>query len=126
MKMPVIEIKPVKQSDIRFLYNQLKERDSKINISHRVMPSYAEHSRFVLSKPYSRWYIIFHNNKKIGNVYLTRLNEIGIFVLKSIKIKGIGNIVLKEVMKKNPRPRYLANVSPRNSKSSEFFKKKWV
>ncbi len=123
MKMPVIEIKPVKQSDIRFLYNQLKERDSKINISHRVMPSYAEHSRFVLSKPYSRWYIIFHNNKKIGNVYLTRLNEIGIFVLKSIKIKGIGNIVLKEVMKKNPRPRYLANVSPRNSKSSEFFKK---
>ena len=86
------------------------------------MPSYAEHSRFVLSKPYSRWYIIFHNNKKIGNVYLTRLNEIGIFVLKSIKIKGIGNIVLKEVMKKNPRPRYLANVSPRNSKSSEFFK----
>ena len=121
--MPVIEIKPVKQSDIRFLYNQLKERDSKINISHRVMPSYAEHSRFVLSKPYSRWYIIFHNNKKIGNVYLTRLNEIGIFVLKSIKIKGIGNIVLKEVMKKNPRPRYLANVSPRNSKSSEFFKK---
>ncbi len=123
MKMPVIEIKPVKQSDIRFLYNQLKERDSKINISHRVMPSYAEHSRFVLSKPYSRWYIIFYNNKKIGNVYLTRLNEIGIFVLKSIKIKGIGNIVLKEVMKKNPRPRYLANVSPRNSKSSEFFKK---
>tara|TARA_B100000029_G_scaffold47115_2_gene43279 strand:- start:4943 stop:5359 length:417 start_codon:yes stop_codon:yes gene_type:complete len=123
MKMPVIEIKPVKQSDIRFLYNQLKERDSKINISHRVMPSYEEHSRFVLSKPYSRWYIIFHNNKKIGNVYLTRLNEIGIFVLKSIKIKGIGNIVLKEVMKKNPRPRYLANVSPRNSKSSEFFKK---
>lgn len=118
-----INLKPVDKSDIRFLYNQLKERDPKINISHKKMPTYTEHSKFVLTKPYSKWYIIIHKNKKIGNTYLTKTNEIGIFVLKEIEIKGIGKIVLEEIMKKNPRSRYLANVSPKNDKSSNFFKK---
>ena len=118
-----IDLKPVDKLDIRFLYNQLKERDSKINISHKKMPKYTEHSKFVLSKPYSKWYIIIHKNKKIGNTYLTKTNEIGIFILKSIKIKGVGKIVLEEIIKMNPRSRYLANVSPKNDKSSIFFKK---
>ncbi len=118
-----IELKPVIKSDIRFLYNQLKERDSIINISHKKMPTYVKHSKFVLSNPYSKWYIIMYKNKKIGNTYLTKTNEIGIFILKSIKIKGIGKIVLEKIIKLNPRTRYLANVSPRNNKSSNFFKK---
>jgi hypothetical protein len=118
-----INLKPVNKSDIRFLYNQLKERDSKINISHKKMPTYTEHLKFVLSKPYSKWYIIFYKNKKIGNTYLTKTNEIGIFISKSIKVKGIGKIVLEEIIKMNPRSRYLANVSPKNDKSSIFFKK---
>jgi len=118
-----IKLKLVNKSDIRFLYNQLKERDPMINISHKKMPTYAEHSQFVLSKPYSKWYIIIYKNKKIGNTYLTKTNEIGIFILKSTKINGIGRIVLEEIMKMNPRSRYLANVSPKNDKSSNFFKK---
>ena len=118
-----INLRSINKSDIRFLYNQLKERDPKINISHKKMPTYVEHSKFVLSKPYSKWYIIFLRNKKIGNVYLTKTNEIGIFILKSIKIKGVGKIVLEEIIKMNPRSRYLANVSPKNDKSSNFFKK---
>ena len=118
-----INLIPVDKSDIKFLYNQLKERDPKINISHKKMPTYAEHSQFVLSKPYSKWYIIIYKNKKIGNTYLTKTNEIGIFILKSTKINGIGRIVLEEIMKMNPRSRYLANVNPKNDKSSNFFKK---
>ena len=118
-----INLRSINKSDIRFLYNQLKERDPKINISHKKMPTYVEHSKFVLSKPYSKWYIIFLRNKKIGNVYLTKTNEIGIFILKSTKINGIGRIVLEEIMKMNPRSRYLANVNPKNDKSSNFFKK---
>ena len=118
-----IKLKLVNKSDIRFLYNQLKERDPMINISHKKMPTYAEHSQFVLSKPYSKWYIIIYKNKKIGNTYLTKTNEIGIFILKSTKINGIGRIVLEEIMKMNPRSRYLANVNPKNDKFSNFFKK---
>ena len=34
---------PVSKSDIRFLYDLLKERNSSINISHRKMPTYKQH-----------------------------------------------------------------------------------
>ena len=87
------------------------------------MPSYSEHTRFVLSKPYSKWYIIYYKNRKVGNVYLSKMNEIGIFILKTIKVKGLGSLVLEQVLKKNPKTRYLANVNPNNIKSAEFFKK---
>jgi hypothetical protein len=123
MDVEDLEFKIVTKADIRFLYNQLKERDSKINISHKKMPSYSEHTKFVLSKPYSKWYIIYYKNKKIGNVYLSKMNEIGIFILKTIKVKGLGSLVLKQVLKKNPKTRYLANVNPKNIKSAKFFKK---
>jgi RimJ/RimL family protein N-acetyltransferase len=118
-----INLKPVIKSDIRFLYNQLKERDSTINISHKKMPTYSEHSKFVLSNSYTKWYIIMNKNKKIGNTYLTKTNEIGIFILKSNKNKGIGKIVLEKIIKMNPRSRYLANVNPKNKRSIDFFKK---
>jgi predicted acetyltransferase len=123
MKTLSINLKPVNKSDIKFLYNQLKERESKINISHKKMPTFEQHSKFVMSNPYSKWYIIMYKNKKIGNTYLTKTNEIGIFILKSIKINGIGKTVLEFLMKMNPRSRYLANVSPKNKKSQDFFKK---
>lgn len=123
MNMEELELKSVTKTDVRFLYNQLKERDPKINISHKKMPSYSEHTKFVLSKPYSKWYIIYYKNRKVGNVYLSKMNEIGIFILKTIKVKGLGSLVLEQVLKKNPKTRYLANVNPKNVKSSEFFKK---
>ena len=121
--MEDLELKSVTKTDVRFLYNQLKERDPKINISHKRMPSYSEHTRFVLSKPYSKWYIIYYKNRKVGYVYLSKMNEIGIFILKTIKVKGLGSLVLEQVLKKNPKTRYLANVNPKNIKSAEFFKK---
>lgn len=123
MNMEELELKSVTKSDVRFLYTQLKERDPKINISHKKMPSYSEHTKFVLSKPYSKWYIIYYKNRKVGNVYLSKMNEIGIFILKTIKVKGLGSLVLEQILKKNPKTRYLANVNPKNVKSAEFFKK---
>ena len=123
MKTLSINLKPVNKSDIKFLYNQLKERDSIVNISHKEMPTYSEHLKFILSKPYSKWYIIMNKNKKIGNTYLTKTNEIGIFISKSNVNEGIGEIVLETIMKINPRSHYLANVNPKNKKSLNFFKK---
>ena len=64
-----------------------------------------------------------NKNKKIGNIYLTKTNEIGIFILKSNENKGIGKIVLEKIIKMNPHPRYSANVNPKNKKSLDFFKK---
>ncbi len=118
-----IQLKEVNRSDIKFLYQHLKERDPITRISHKKMPTFAQHEKFVLSNPYKKWYIIIQKNKKIGSVYLTEMNEIGLFLKKNVQGKGFGQKSLELLMKLNPQNRYLANVSPKNKKSVQFFQK---
>ena len=118
---PPIKLKPVSKSDYRFLYNLLIERDSRQNISHKKMPTYNQHVSFVSSKPYSKWYVILHGVNKAGSIYLTSQNEIGSCIKKSFQNKKIGNTALCELIQKNPKKRYLANVNPKNKKSIQFF-----
>ena len=61
--------------------------------------------------------------KKIGSVYLTEMNEIGLFLKKDVQGKGLGQKSLELLMKLNPRNRYLANVNQNNKNSIRFFKK---
>ena len=117
-----IKIKSVSKSDYRFLYNLLMERDARANISHKKMPTYNEHVKFVSSKPYPKWYIILCDVNRAGSIYLTSQNEIGIFIKKSFQNKQIGDIALRKLIQKNPKKRYLANVNPKNKKSICFFK----
>ena len=63
------------------------------------------------------------NSKKIGSAYLSKQDEIGIFILEDYQNLGIGEKILEILMIKMPRNRYLANVSPKNQKSTKFFKK---
>lgn len=118
-----IKLKLVTKSDFIFLYELLKSRDPRTNISHKKMPTYEQHIQFILSKPYSKWYIVLHNGKKSGSIYLTKQNEIGIFFIKEMQGKNFGKRALKLLIKKNSRSRYLANVSPKNKKSIRFFQK---
>jgi len=118
-----IRLQAVTKSDYKFLYNLLKQRGSSVNISHKKMPTYTQHVKFVLSKPYLIWYTIRVKNKKVGSIYLSHQNEIGIFTEKKFQNKGIGKQVLKMIMKKHPKSRYLANVNPKNKNSIKFFKK---
>ena len=98
------------------------ERDSHQNISHKNMPTYNQHISFVSSRPYSKWYVILSGVNKVGSIYLTPQNEIGIFIKKSFQGKQLGNIALHKLIQKNPKKRYLANVNPQNKKSMCFFK----
>lgn len=115
------QLRIVTNSDIEFLYDLLKDRDPSANISHKKIPTYTQHKKFVLSKPYSKWYIIEYNKNKVGSVYLSKQNEIGIFLNKEFQCLGLAHEALKQIMKKNPRKRFLANVSPNNKKSMKFF-----
>ena len=117
-----IKLKPVSKSDYRFLYDLLMERNPRANISHKKMPVYNKHVSFVSAKPYSKWYVIMYRVNKVGSIYLTSQNEIGIFIKKSFQNKQIGNIALRKLIQKNPKKRYLANVNPKNKKSIRFFK----
>ena len=118
-----IELKPINEQDIDFLYGLLKEREGIVNISHKELPPFSEHEQFVKSSPYPYWDIILLNNERIGNIYLTNRDELGIFISKDFQSQGIGSIVLQKFMKKVGKKRYLANVNPTNYKSIQFFGK---
>ena len=117
-----IILKLVSKSDYRFLYDLLKERDSRVNISHKKMPTYNEHLKFIKSKPYTKWYIVKWGTQKIASIYLTSQNEIGIFIKNTHQNKNLGGVIISQLIEKNPRERYLANVSPKNKMSEKFFK----
>ena len=123
MNEPPIRLKLVSKSDYRFLYNLLMERDARANISHKKMPTYSKHVLFVSAKPYSKWYVIWYRVNKVGSIYLTAQNEVGIFIKKSFQNKQIGDIALRKLIQKNPKKRYLANINPKNKKSIHFFKR---
>lgn len=118
-----VSLKEVTRLDCEFLYELLKSRNPSVNISHKKLPTYYEHVKFVLEKPYSKWYIIKYNERRVGSIYLSLQDEIGIFIKKEFQRRGIGKKAVLLLMKKNPRSRYLANVAPENIKHQKFFKK---
>jgi hypothetical protein len=124
MKKKQIKLELVTSSDHRFLYNLLKNRNPKSNISHKFLPSYSQHLDFIKSKPYSKWYIIYYGSQKCGSVYLSRQNEIGMHLEKKYASSIIQNDSLQIIMNKNPRNRYLVNINPKNKESIKFFKSK--
>lgn len=112
-------------SHIKFLYELLKQRTKEQSISHKVMPTYKDHKRFVISSPYKAWYIIKdYDLYPIGSIYLTHNNEIGIAIHGSCRSLGAGTEAVKALMRLFKGPFY-ANINPANTPSIEFFKKKF-
>ena len=122
-QITISTLKPVTKSDIEFLFELLKERTPTQNISHQIIPTYQEHEEFVKSKGYEKWYIICNEmHGSVGTIYLTKNNEIGLFVKTDFQKHGYGQQALKLLMAENPRDYYLANINPQNKKSMRFFK----
>ena len=118
----LLVLKETQKSDWLFLYELLSERKSYENISHKKLPTYVKHVKFVMSKPYSKWYIIYRATEKIGSIYITKQDEIGIHFKEQNLTNKIRSKVLKMIIKKNPRNRYLININPRNTKMKKFLK----
>ena len=118
-----MELKPVTADDAEFLLDLLKQREGTVNISHKSLPDWEEHLQYVKKHGYQSWDIIWVENTRIGNIYLTKNNEIGIFIDKKLQFHGYGSKALEEFMKKNGKKRYLANINPTNYKSIQFFGK---
>ena len=107
------------------LFALLKERPAKANISHRRMPSWAEHLKFIRSKPYKSWHLVADKDGNyVGGTYLSKADEIGIFLFKKYQKRGYGKEVIGALIKKHRSvKRFLANISPGNTESIAFFKK---
>ncbi len=106
------------------LFKLLKEREKKTNISHRRMPSWRAHARFVRSKPYRYWRLILNRDGEVvGAVYLSKMDEIGLFVFKRYRGHGYGGAALKLLLDNESGRRLLANVNPKNKSSVDFFRR---
>jgi RimJ/RimL family protein N-acetyltransferase len=113
-------------STTKFLYELLKERTITTNISHREMPSFEKHCAFVDSRPYHEWFLIYQEWGNIemgplGSVYLSKQNEIGVFIAKKHQRQGYGQIAVCLLMNRHPGEQFLANVNPHNSRSIAMF-----
>ncbi len=104
------------------LYRLLEERKPSESISHRSMPSYEQHCRFVDSNPYLGWYLVHADGEVVGATYITKERELGIGIFIAHRGKGYAKAALKIVMNKHPG-RFLANINPANEKSINLFSK---
>jgi len=118
-----MELRSVTLDDAEFLYESLKQREGRVNISHRSIPTLTEHRDYIENHSYQSWDIIWVENNRVGNIYLTQRNEIGIFIDNKFQDRGYGSQALKQFMEKNGKKRYLANINPTNYKSIQFFGK---
>ena len=120
--LDTIRLKQISKLDYDFLYDLLEERNPISNISHKKMPSFQSHIKFVLSKPYKKWYVVKMSNNSIGSIYLSYQNEIGFFLKKEHADVKLAKFVIKLFMEKNPLNEYFVNISPRNTKLIKFYK----
>ncbi len=119
-----ITLRPVTLSDAQFLYEMLKERTPEMSINHREMPTFEKHVTFMESNPYPVWYMIeCGHHTPVGHVYLTKGDEIGIFVKQAFKGMGIGTKAVEDIMRLHKRDRYVANIAPKNEISQGLFLK---
>jgi hypothetical protein len=119
----MIKLKTITKSDISFLFELLKNRTQFENISHKNIPTFKNHEKFVNSKPYFKWYIIYEDLTKIGSAYITNQNEIGIHFISIREQENFFLESLKNIMTKHPRKRFLININPKNKKLKKIIEK---
>ena len=130
--LSVYKGKGVQPGAVDLLYELLEERPAKANISHCEKPSHEKHEAFVMSRPYRAWYLVLNDDlQRVGAVYLTKQNEIGVAILKRYHRLGYALQALNKVRKISPLPgipgqrnaRYVAHVAANNEASKFLFAK---
>ena len=127
---PVIEIsfREVTSGDTEILYDFLKSRIH--NISHRELPTYLSHKKFVDSHPYRHWYLICENDHIKGSFYVQWDNSIGIDLQKPsfLILKEIVNFInrkltVKKALPSQVPPYFFINVAKSNREMLEMLEK---
>ena len=136
--MRLIPVNPNNETHVKALYMLLQEREPWQSISHREMPTFTRHELFVADKvphsleegemrhrySYAAWYLVTEMDSRIvGSIYLTRANEIGVFIFKADQGVKWGEAAVQMLMKEHGPRRYLANINPANEASRKMFEK---
>lgn len=105
---------------VEFLYELLITRPAEANISHKVVPEFADHAAFVASVPYEGWWLIV-TDVPVGACYITKMGEIGIQISRAHQRKGYARTALNTLIEMHKGRRLLANVAPGNDPSRKLF-----
>ena len=97
----------------QILYDLLKERKDWQNISHKKMPTWSEHVRFMESRPYAHWYLVEHEGEFVGAIYISKQRELGRFLFERFTGKGLMHKAFKMLHALHPG-KFIGNVSPLN------------
>ena len=108
-------------TSVALLYRLLSQRTHDQSISHKTMPTFAEHLAFVCKEPYTAWYVILGDDYQVGAVYLSKQREIGISILDEFRHRGYGTQAVRLLMARHPG-KFLANVNPANAASANLFR----
>ena len=105
-------------------FRLLEQRRPEQNISHREMPTWPDHCRYVQTQPHPAWYgIRKHDNLElVGCIYLRHQREIGVGILKEHQRQGYAEAAILGLMDRHPG-RFLANVAPGNLASARLWEK---
>ena len=110
------------------LYHLLSQRLPMESISHKRMPSFADHEAFFDSQPYREWFLIeipvadpIVTSTYVGMIYLSKQYEIGLAIDREHRRHRFGRIALELLMARHRGARLLANINPGNEKSIRFF-----
>lgn len=95
------------------LYDLLKERKDWQNISHKAMPTWEDHVRFIESRPYAHWYLVEHEGEFVGAIYISKQRELGRFLFERFTGKGLMHEAFKILRNRHPG-KFIGNVSPLN------------
>lgn len=132
----MIELVPIETEldATRILYEMLRERsledDPFVNISHRALPPWEQHAAYVKNHIYRAWYLILADGEYKGQIYATKLNEIGIIILRAHRGKGWGARAVRELTAIHDplaaipgfrAGKWLANINPKNERSIRMF-----
>lgn len=110
--------------DYDVLYKLLQERTPEQSISHKEMPTKADHIKFIASQPYEVWYLIQWEGMCIGSIYLSKQREIGINIFSRSKNKGHGTLAVKMLMELHPG-KFYANINPLNYSARMFLQEQF-
>lgn len=134
--MKLIPVDPENETHLSALYTLLAERPAAASISHKTMPPWDAHVRFVKrmvpwghcvaagEEGYAAWCFVTEMDSHIvGSVYLTDRDEIGVSIFKAEQGAGWGEAAVRMLMKEHGARRYLANINPGNEASRKMFEK---
>tara|TARA_B100000212_G_scaffold330565_1_gene296922 strand:- start:217 stop:687 length:471 start_codon:yes stop_codon:yes gene_type:complete len=97
--LKLIKVDFKKQLHNKLLYEFLRKRE--FNISHKNLPTYQNHIKFVENNPYRKWFLISFHFEIIGSIYILYDNGIGIDLPKK-DYKIIGEILKIVFLKIKP------------------------